>query len=139
MQLLPKEYLQLLKDDEGLSLKPYRCTSDKLTIGYGRNLEDVGISEKEADYLLNNDVVDCIRLLQGYAWFNSLNEARQYVIINMVFNLGLTRFLKFTETIKALKKQDYLKASLEMLDSQWAQQVKSRATRLSNIMCKGEI
>lgn len=30
--------------DEGLRLKPYRCTADKLTIGVGRNLEDNGIN-----------------------------------------------------------------------------------------------
>jgi lysozyme len=33
---------------EGLRLKPYRCSSNKLTIGIGRNIEDVGITEEEA-------------------------------------------------------------------------------------------
>ena len=37
---------------EGLRLKPYRCTSNKLTIGVGRNLEDKGISKEEAMRLL---------------------------------------------------------------------------------------
>lgn len=42
--------------DEGLKLKPYRCTSNKLTIGIGRNLDDNGITEAEARYLLHNDL-----------------------------------------------------------------------------------
>ena len=33
-----------LRRDEGCVLNPYRCTAGKLTIGIGRNLDDVGIS-----------------------------------------------------------------------------------------------
>ena len=46
--------IEQLKRHEGLKLKPYKCTADKLTIGVGRNLEDVGISEEEAEMLLQN-------------------------------------------------------------------------------------
>lgn len=38
--------------DEGLRLKPYRDTVGKLTIGVGRNLDDVGITKDEAMHLL---------------------------------------------------------------------------------------
>ena len=41
-----------LIDHEGLELKPYHCTADKLTIGVGRNIQDRGITEDEARYLL---------------------------------------------------------------------------------------
>ena len=44
---------------EGLKLTPYRCTADKLTIGVGRNLDDVGITQDEAEYLLDNDILHC--------------------------------------------------------------------------------
>ena len=50
------DLMESLKSQEGLRCKPYKCTSGKLTIGYGRNLEDVGISQKEAEYLFENDV-----------------------------------------------------------------------------------
>ena len=45
-----------LKRHESLELKPYKCTSGKLTIGVGRNLEDIGITEQEAELLLLNDI-----------------------------------------------------------------------------------
>ena len=45
-----------LERHEGLRLKPYRDTVGKLTVGYGRNLEDVGISRDEADFMLDNDI-----------------------------------------------------------------------------------
>ena len=44
---------------EGLKLKPYICPAGKITIGVGRNIEDNGISEDEAMYLLNNDIKRC--------------------------------------------------------------------------------
>ena len=46
---------------EGLRLKPYRCTAGKLTIGVGRNLDDCGISQKEAYVLLEGDILQCER------------------------------------------------------------------------------
>ena len=44
----------LIKKHEGLSLKPYKCTAGKLTIGYGRNIEDKGISQEEAERFLDD-------------------------------------------------------------------------------------
>ena len=53
---------ELLKEQEGLSLTPYKCTAGKLTIGYGYNLEE-GISENVAnilfDELKDNDYNVC--------------------------------------------------------------------------------
>jgi lysozyme len=46
----------VLKRDEGLRLKPYQDTVGKWTIGYGRNLDDRGISKYEAEAMLRNDV-----------------------------------------------------------------------------------
>jgi lysozyme len=39
----------------------------------------------------------------------------------------------------AIHKGDYGAAALEMLDSKWADQVKGRALRLSNIMKTGTL
>ena len=54
---------QLIKH-EGLRLTPYRCPAGRLTIGIGRNLEDKGITEKEAVMLLKNDIQECIENLK---------------------------------------------------------------------------
>ena len=39
-----------------MRLYPYNCSEGKLTLGIGRNLDDRGITEEEALYLLNNDI-----------------------------------------------------------------------------------
>ena len=123
--------------DEGLELKPYRCTSDALTIGYGRNLDSMGIRQDEAELMLRNDVkgamADAMKFIPLDCWDN-LSTPRRSVIINMAFNLGLTRLSKFKNFRQALTEHEYPRASVEMMDSRWARQVGNRAVRLSEIM-----
>lgn len=123
---------------EGLRLKPYRCTAGKLTIGIGRNLDDNGITEAEARMMLNYDIEVSRSKLLRYKWFNKLNNPRQDAIINMVFNLGMPRFLGFKRTIGYLKLEDYENAAIEMMDSKWANQVGDRATELAAIILTGK-
>ena len=128
---------QLIRD-EGLKLKPYRCTADKLTIGVGRNLEDVGISEDEAMYMLGNDIMNVEAILdRTFKWFNNLDSVRQDVLINMAFNMGIAKFLGFKRTIAYIEKGEYEEASVEMLNSLWAKQVGDRALRLSKQIREG--
>ncbi|MFA7057595.1 MAG: glycoside hydrolase family protein [Candidatus Cloacimonadales bacterium] len=128
----------LLIRHEGIRLKPYRCTAGKLTIGIGRNLEDNGITTAEALNLLNNDIESVVASLTSrYAWFPNLNEVRQAVVVDMAFNLGITGFANFKKTIAYLNQADYIRASLEMLNSKWALQVGQRANNLSKMMKNG--
>ena len=118
--------------DEGIRLKTYRCTAGKLTIGVGRNLDDVGITRDEALHLLDNDIARVRgEVRKTFPWFDGLTETRQGVVINMVFNLGLRRFSQFFQTIKAISEGDYRKAAAQMRASLWARQVGARAERLA--------
>ena len=130
---------ELLKKHEGLRLKPYRCTAGKLTIGYGRNLDDNGISQNEAEQMLYNDIQVCYAECIKFPFWNSLNEARQAVLIDMCFNLGIYRLKQFKKMLSALEVGSYSSAAAEMLNSKWAEQVKGRAADLSKIMIKGEM
>ena len=127
-----EKLIQDLTKDEGLRLKPYRCTSNKLTIGYGRNIQDNGISESEASYMLSNDIQSCIAELdKRLYYFSDLPETVKSVLVNMCFNLGITRLMKFSKTLMYIEHRDYKAASIEMMDSKWAEQVGIRAVRLS--------
>lgn len=132
-------YKQMTKDFEGLRLKPYKCTAGKLTIGYGRNLDDVGISQAEADMLFERDFAkaeaDARRLCKEFDIdVDSLIEQRFYVLTDMMFNLGYSRLSKFKKLLYALKTGSYETAAREMLDSNWAKQVGNRAIKLSTLM-----
>jgi lysozyme len=123
---------------EGLRLKPYRCSAGKLTIGVGRNLEDVGITSDEAFTLLDNDIARLkVEIHAIIPNFNEHNEVRQRVLLNMAFNLGLPGLSKFSKTLAAVKAKDYVAAASEMLNSRWAQQVGRRALELSRWMRTG--
>jgi len=124
-----------LKKGEGLRLRPYKCTSGKLTIGYGRNLEERGIKEYEADFLLENDIDECIESMNvELNFFYDLRDNVKLVLLNMRFNLGLNGLLKFKKTLDFIKTGRYKEAAKEMLDSKWAKQVGTRAINLSDIL-----
>jgi len=117
----------------------YTDTVGKRTIGYGRNLDDRGISDSEARIMLHNDINDALNdLLDKFDWFGELNQVRQGVLINMCFNLGINRLKNFKNMLAALEAQDYDLAAQEMLDSMWASQVKGRATELAEQMRSGK-
>lgn len=133
------QLLEQLKRHEGKSLKPYHCTAGKLTIGYGRNLDDVGISDSEASFMLRNDISKAyVDLIQNHPWVDDLDIARREVLINMVFNMGISRFNKFIKTLAAVRAGDYEEAAEEMLSSRWADQVGDRAHELARQMVAGE-
>lgn len=123
-----------VRNDSGRHLV-YRCPAGKLTIGYGRNLEDLGLSEDEAKYLLENDILRCCQeLAQEYPWFKELEGARRDAIINIFYNLGATKFRTFKNAIAAMERGEYRKASKEFLDSRWATQVRGRALTLADMV-----
>ena len=128
-----------LIDHEGLELKPYQCTADKLTIGVGRNIEDRGITEDEARYLLKNDIkIVEDELLEKKAVVAGLDAVRQRVLVDMGFNLGTPTLLKFQNMWAAIEEEDFERAAEEAMDSRWAKQVGRRAERLCQAMATGE-
>ena len=129
---------QIIARHEGLRLAPYKDSVGKLTVGYGHNIDDLGISQAVADVMLKEDVNVAYHDAYRFDWFAGLDGVRRAVVINMVFNLGLPRFTGFKKTIALIERGDYWAASQEMLDSKWAEQVGSRAIELSEMMQTGQ-
>lgn len=129
----------LLRLHEGFVSHVYEdSTPEKyLTIGYGRLVDKRlggGISQEEADFLLENDIKNCIKILSSQiGTFGNLSETRKIVLINMYFNLG-NRLFKFSNMLSAIQEQNYEEAAKQMLDSKWAKQVKGRANELASMM-----
>jgi lysozyme len=124
--------------EEGLRLKPYRDTVGKLTIGVGRNLDDVGISEDEARLLLEHDIDRAANQLDvALPWFVSLDAVRQAVLIDMNFNMGLGGLLSFHNTLTFMRQGNWAQAAAGMRNSLWARQVGKRAENLAVAMESG--
>ncbi len=127
-----------LKRDKEFRSKPYRDTVGKLIIGYGRNLDDMGISEREAEELLRRDVREAnSSLSRNFYWFDDLTYNRKRALTNMMVNLGFPKFRKFKKMIKAFEAESYELAAIEALDSKWAEQVGDRSTRIADLIRLG--
>lgn len=132
------DLLEQIKRDEGLRLKPYFDSVGKTTIGYGRNLADVGISKEEAEYLLANDLAKVkYEIGRVLPWTSTLDPVRLAVLHNMAFNMGVPGLLDFRDTLKLIEGGYYSQAADEMLNSRWARQTGARAQRLSLQMKTG--
>ena len=131
--------VEQLKQHEGLRLTPYKCTADKWTIGVGRNLEDVGISEEEAEMLLHNDIQRAkAQLVQKFPWTQQLDEVRLAALINFTFNVGIGTVSKFVNAMALLKDGKFDMAASEFLQSRWATQVGQRAIEVTEQIRTGE-
>tara|TARA_R100000231_G_scaffold50965_4_gene43123 strand:+ start:3716 stop:4189 length:474 start_codon:yes stop_codon:yes gene_type:complete len=119
---------ETIKKHEGLVLFAYECSEGKTSLGYGRNLDDTGITEEEANYLLDNDVDKVIDNLDEYwpVWRDMPVQA-QAVCIDMTFQMGITGFMNFRRTRALMEMGDFVGASEECLRSKWAEQTPSRA------------
>ena len=130
-----------LKIDEGCRLTAYQDTVGVWTIGYGHTggvKKGDKITQKDADdFLLADTIQAAIDASSLPVGFDGLNAVRQSVLINMCFNLGLTRLLNFKRFLSAVQVRDFDTAALEMLDSKWAGQVGQRAIRLAKLMKTG--
>lgn len=135
-----------LQADEGRKVNvrgrhvPYKCPADKLTIGYGRNIEDNGISETEALDLLTNDAIQAMRDAASLIpnWLG-LDDVRANVCANMAYNMGKATLAKFLKFLAAVNEGRYEDAAYEMTMSKWYDQVGTRAIRLKHEMLTGKV
>lgn len=133
----PELQAQLVRH-EGLRLKPYCDTVGKLTLGVGRNLDDVGITQAEAMTLLAGDVARAEAGLDArLPWWRTLDPVRADVLVNMAFNLGIASLCGFDRTLAAVREGRWVDAADGMLASAWAKQVGGRAVELARQMRTG--
>jgi lysozyme len=130
-----------LKADEGVRESAYPDSLGYITIGVGRLIDKRKggrLRPAEIDYLLDNDIDELdAQLGKRLPWLNTLSPARQQVLMNMAFNLGIDGLLGFKNTLGMIAAGDYASAADAMLKSKWAGQVGDRAKRLADMMRKG--
>lgn len=131
--------IEQLKRHEGFSGKVYKCSAGANTIGYGHNLDAKPLTPAQAEVLLLADIEDARRdLYLAFDHAMYMDEVRRNVLINMTFNLGITRLMQFKKMLRYCERGEYPQSAVEMLDSAWAKQVGRRATELSEQMRTGK-
>ena len=132
-----------LKIDEGVKYEVYDDHLGYKTFGIGHLVtpqdEEYGspvgtpVSEDRVNSIFDKDVETYISESEKvFGNLQQMPEEAQQVIVNMCFNMGAPRLSQFKKFIKAIHDEDWATASVEMLDSRWANQVGVRATRLSD-------
>ena len=133
-----------LRRDEGVRYSPYKDTQGIDTVGVGHNLQAIPLgllyplTDEEVDRILAVDLAEVFEGLdKQLPWWRGLTLARQRVLANMAFNLGINRLLTFKNTLQEIRRGHYALAAKGMLASKWANQVGQRANRLADMMVSG--
>ena len=150
-----QNYFDMLSLNEGNKPKVYKDSKGNRTIGVGFNLEDSAnrkflkkegidinelfagreLTDRETRTLYNHSLTQAFKDAQSYdPNFAKRPEAVKMTLVDMAFNLGLTRLNKFVDMKAGLKNNDYNDAADEMVDSKWYKQVKSRGPRMVQVM-----
>lgn len=130
--------IERIKRHEGFVGHAYQDSLSYLTIGYGRMIDvrkSGGITKEEAETLLQHDVDRCELVASQFSWYRGLNQSRQEVIVELIFNMGVQNLLEFALMIQAIRDDDYLEAAHQLLASKWRKQVGSKkANELADLL-----
>jgi len=135
----------MLKRHEGCPRLPngnaklYQDSVGKWTIGWGWNLCDNGLPLPVAEQLLDLAITEARNtLFSAFPVFRTLDGVRQDALTNLVFNMGITSFSGFKNTIRALETGDYAGAVDRLKQSKWYQQVqKERSDDIFTMLLTG--
>lgn len=147
---------KFVKLSEGFNKYPYRCPEDKWSVGYGFNIEDnpipqfiedanlwyqgqelsLNVAEQWLDYLLDQSIIE---LRTALPLFDSYSNYIQFVLTDMTYNMGISTLLGFKNMLRAINDGNKINIIIEMVDSNWFGQVKSRAVKLIRVIGEGNI
>jgi lysozyme len=144
--VITDKIIERVKRFEGFEDKPYKDTVGKTTIGYGRNLEanpltlselmvllnrvewkSKGDAEDWAEMLLKRDLERHTREIRDNFPLEEQPDNVRAVLIDMGYNVGIPTLMSFEGMLHAIHNRDYKQAAVELLDSKYAEQVKTRA------------
>lgn len=130
INIMTEELLDVIAHHECIGGKPnltaYKDSLGIWTIGYGHNIQDKPIRAERAVEIFKDDVQDAINeCYHAFPWFADLELPRQHAMINLVFNMGIVRVLKFKNFLLAMSLGDYDTAVVHLRDSLWARQVQA--------------
>jgi lysozyme len=136
-----EEIKQRIKEHEGYRDTVYSDSLGFATIGYGHLVlptdnfvEGVAYSKETLEEVFDNDfkiASDSARELLRDIEHNHIIFG---VIVEMCFQLGKPRVMKFKKMWEALREKNLDKASAEMIDSNWHKQTTKRCESLASIM-----
>ena len=136
-----EEIKSRIKEHEGFRDTVYSDSLGFATIGYGHLVlptdnfvEGTTYPKEMLEEVFDNDFKIAHDSANELLADIEHNHIVKGVIIEMCFQLGKPRVMKFKKMWEALKNNDLETASKEMIDSNWHKQTTKRCERLANVM-----
>ena len=136
-----EEIKSRIKEHEGFRDTVYSDSLGFATIGYGHLVlptdnfvEGTTYPKKMLEEVFDNDFKIAHDSANELLTNIEHNHIVKGVIIEMCFQLGKPRVMKFKKMWEALKNNDLETASKEMIDSNWHKQTTKRCESLANVM-----
>lgn len=142
---------------EGFEATPYKDSRSLWTVGNGRCLEThpftgpewkrlldngwlvLSIWEAGAHWLMNTELADVEgQLSRIFSWWSVLNDARQNALIELAYQIGISKLMGFKNMLAAIRAQDWATAYAQAMDSDWARQTPARAQTIATQLRDGE-
>lgn len=128
----------LTKHFEGFKNQVYKDTLGNLTVGYGTHLyegkkipQEAVVAMFEFDYTISEKEYNNLYL-------SDLDAVRKAVIIDLIYNMGVYRVTKFRKMLDAISSRNYERAANELLNSEYAEQTKTRAQVNADMLRTGK-
>ena len=132
---------QRIKEHEGFRDTVYSDSLGFATIGYGHLVlptdnfvEGVTYPKEQLEVLFDKDFEIAFNSANELVEGLDLNHIAKGVIIEMCFQLGKPRVMKFKKMWEALRNNDFEEAANQMIDSAWHKQTTSRCESLASTM-----
>ncbi|MBD1147775.1 glycoside hydrolase family protein [Pelagibacterales bacterium SAG-MED31] len=140
-----RELQKRIKENEGFSLKPYNDQLGFLTIGYGHlilpsesNLAKKKITKIKLEKIFIKDIKKAIKDYEKFLKKNTFNKNDEELLIEMVFQIGVKRVLKFKNLLSNMREKNKYLVCFEMMKSLWYNQTPNRVKKLIKTFLKNE-
>lgn len=129
---------QEITQDEGKLLTAYKDSLGNWTIGIGHLLgmdpkyQGMTITDSECDALFETDFCTAEQgAKDAFPAFDGLDGPRKGALVNMAFQLGEDTLSTFHTFLDYLDRGMYQEAALDLMNTRYARQVPSRASRIA--------
>ena len=143
--MLNLKFIKRIKKNEGFSLTPYKDQLGFLTIGYGhlilaneKYLTKKKVTKTTLEKIFIQDFTNAVKGFEKHLKKNTSNEKEEELLIEMVFQLGITNVLKFKNLLSNMRKKNKHLVCFEMMNSLWYNQTPKRVKKLIKVFLNNE-
>lgn len=147
---IAKQIVKLDEESNKFKTKPYYCSENFPTIGWGFKVGNKGamlpnmtMAEEDGEVFLDANINSIIKFLidnpKTANAYRRANNVRRAVMCSIAYQVGNAGLLGFKKMLLALSAADYETAAAECLDSLAAKQAPERFARNANMLRTGEL